>query len=309
MYRGYKVVACIPAGRRRVLELNLAHLRAQQGFLDGVMLWQNTDHTNDRGDAEFIESQRDGFVCPVPLDERFPSLRPKQLNTGRFYKYTTDPETIYVRLDDDIVWQHPDALRNLVDFRISHPEFFVVFANIWNNAVCSALQWEQGHLESVLGHGERVNRYCLDPVGWGDPGFAVRLHRLLLERVAAGTSDGLFVPSLTARTKWNSPLRFSVSCFAWFGSTWAEFDGELDGQEEEHWISLIHPEEAGVWNAICGDALVSHYSFFPQREALDGTDILDRYRVLAEARLHDAYYDMMLVAESWTPFEVSPWWE
>lgn len=308
MYRGFKVVACIPAGRKRVMELNLMHLRAQQGFLDGVMLWHNTDDRNDPEDDPFIEAQADDFVSVVPLDDFAPPLSPKQLNTGRFYRYTTEPGTIYIRLDDDIVWQHPDALRNLCDFRIEHPEFLVVFATIWNNAVCSALQWEAGHLESILATGERVNRYCMDPVGWKDGEFAVRLHNLLLDHIDAGTTEELYVPSIVAKVSDGSPLRFSVSCFAWFGEDWAVFDGDLKGEEEELWISVRCPEKWEVRNAICGNALVAHYSFVLQRPTLDQTDILDHYRKLAEARMHDAYYDILLANEDWTPFEVTPWW-
>lgn len=304
MHRGYKIVACIPAGRMAMLEPNLALLRTQQGFLDGVLLWVNTDVHHD---LVWMEAQRDGFVCPVPLDDREPPLKPKQLNTGRFYKYTTDPDTIYVRFDDDIVWQHPDALRNLVDFRIDHPEFFVVFANIWNNAVCSAIQWQRGTIQLPRGH--RISKHCMDPVAWGDGRFAVNIHELLLDRIDAGTTEELFFPSEVLETVDGRPLRFSVGCFAWFGSTWAEFGGELDGYEEESWITGDYPETHDVKNAICGDALVAHYAFFKQRDALAGTGILDRYRVIAYDRLHDEYYRLLGLAESWTPFRVGPWWE
>jgi hypothetical protein len=56
----------------------------------------------------------------------------------------------------------------------------------------------------------------------------------------------------------------------------------LDHYEEEHWLTVHRPEVVGKTNVILSDALVSHYSFFPQRKRLQETDILPRYRELAQ---------------------------
>lgn len=291
-HRGYKIVACIPAGRQRVLYPNLNHLRAQQGFVDEVQLWLNTPIHHD---VEFIKAQESDYIKVIPLDDEEPSRKPIQRNTGRFYRHTAETGTIYIRLDDDIVWQHPQALRNLVDKRIDQPEPFVVFANIWNNAVCSALQWQAGNI--TLRPGLRLNVHCMDPLGWGDGPFAEGLHRRLLEDVDAGRAGSLYLPDFELRGEKNHPIRFSVSCFAWFGHDFWPHVDDLWEREEEGWITGQVPKATGRFNLICGDALVSHYSFFKQRPHLDQTDILAEYVRLSEDALHDAYYDLLGAAD------------
>lgn len=288
MHRGHRVVACIPAGRRRVLEPNLHHLRANP-LIDEIQLWLNA---RTRHDIDFIRGQED--CRAILLDSEEPSRRPIQRNTGRFYRHTTDDDTVYIRFDDDIVWHHPDAVRNLVDMRLDNPLPFVVFANIWNNAITSYLQQAEGRLWATMYDGQPLyplTKFCMDPMAWENGEFAVRLHNLLLDNI--DEPEQFYLESQPLYDRTGRPLRFSVSCFAWFGHDFAPIVDDLWELEEEHFISRTYPMRAGKANWLCGDALVSHYSFHRQRTTLNETDILARYQGLAEDRLHDAYYEMM----------------
>lgn len=307
MYQNYKVVAFVPAGRERVLACLLPHLRAQRPLIDGVMLCENTD---DPTDLQYMRNEEDDFVRIVPLDNRRPPFEPKQLNTGRFYRNCIDKDTIYIRFDDDIVYIHPNAIINLLNSRLAHPEYFVIFANIWNNAIISSLQQQAGNLD--FSHGT-VKMNCIDNVGWKSPAFGRFLHNEFLRHYDEGSLEQLYIPDFRlVHIEQGLPraLRFSVSCFAWFGRDFAEWDGELSYQEEEHFISKWYPERVKTCNLICGDALVSHYSFFTQRAHLDSYDILPRYREIADNLLHDSYYKMLaLNDQNIAPFEVIPWWK
>lgn len=284
------MVAVIPSGRQRTMSLLLQYLRAQRGLVDEVQMWQNTD-PDQVSDREWIYSQRDDYCVVVELTNPT-RLRPKQRNTGRFYEQCcTDPQTVYVRFDDDIVWMAPDAISNLVDCRLDNPEPFVVFATIWNNAIESAVQQELGRIG--MEHG-KIKRHCVDPIGWGSPKFGVAVHEILLGHIAAGTTSQLHHPNILLEepdpvTGQPRPLRFSVSCFAFHG---ADFVAPI-GEEEEHFIALDYPRESHRHNLLCGDALVSHYSFFTQRPLLDTTDILERYQFWANETTHDAYYRLL----------------
>lgn len=313
-HRGYKVVACIPAGRKRTMEPLVQHINAQRPLVDGLMIWKNTKNLQD---LAYIDSLNDEFTQVMPLDDMQEFRTPLQTNTGRFYLNCTDHDTIYIRFDDDIVYIHEDAIRNLVDFRIDNPDPFVVFPVIWNNAVAMSYQQEAGHVDERHG---RVARYCMDQVGWSNPEFAVYIHKVLLDHIAAESVPKLFVDHVEL-TNW---LRFSVSCFAWFGKDWATFRGhtvkgvepvasQLWKVEEEHGVTEYMPRQVNRFNWICGNSIVSHYSFFKQRigpKGLDNTDILDQYREIAQRKLHDKYYDLIEVAnQELPPFEPKPWWE
>jgi hypothetical protein len=58
--------------------------------------------------------------------------------------------------------------------------------------------------------------------------------------------------------------------------------GVLVPDEEESWHTTHQPQVVGTPNILIGNALVSHFTFMPQRPHVLATDILDRYRQLAE---------------------------
>jgi hypothetical protein len=51
--------------------------------------------------------------------------------------------------------------------------------------------------------------------------------------------------------------------------------------EEESWHTIHRTVATGVPNMIIGNALVSHYTFGPQRGTVLPSGVLDRYRELA----------------------------
>ena len=79
-------------------------------------------------------------TCALPI------LRESQIPINwihsiyHFFKEYTDPNTIYLRFDDDICYIAPDAINNLLNFRIEHPEFFLVYPVIVNNSMNEFLE-------------------------------------------------------------------------------------------------------------------------------------------------------------------------
>jgi hypothetical protein len=74
------------------------------------------------------------------------------------------------------------------------------------------------------------------------------------------------------------------------GSEYAALNppGVLPFDEEESCHTVLWPEALGKTNQIIGNALVSHFTFGPQRHrpehaAVFNGEILDRYRALAAA--------------------------
>ena len=284
MINGRRVVAWTPYGRRRTYSILIKYLQrdVERGLVDEVWAFMNTDPVGQEDDIAYAHE----------LDERFPWFHlkhrpegvnlghlPKQRYTGLAYRYMTDPDTIYLRLDDDVVYLHEDAVENLVRARIEMPAPAAVFPIIINNAICSHFLQLCGKIPMQWG---TVNAYCMDPTGWANGPFAVKLHELLLSHIEAGTVEDLYLYQ-------DFPLQpgtqFSVSCFASLGSMYANLPhgpGVLVPDEEESFHTVHHPVATGVPNILRGDAIVSHYSFFPQHPFLNNTDLLDRYRELAD---------------------------
>ena len=285
---GRRIEVCIPYGRARTVSILLNYLRRDRNIVDRVNLWLNTDPDQSADVAWATEQERifHGWVRIVqnPTTVR---LRPKQLNTGFFYARATQPNTLYFRFDDDIVYVHPRYFAEQVAFREAHPEALLVMGSIVNNAVCSWVFQQRG----ILGreHGTVASPYCMDPVGWADAGFGIALHGRFLDDAFAGRVDRWLYaePHVLA-----DATRFSISNFLWTGEQAASWGGPTPNRDEEIFLTEEWPRQQRRWNVINGMALVAHYSFFTQR-ALDGTDVLDRYRRLSERELSHSYYRLL----------------
>lgn len=286
MINGKKVVAFTPYGRKNTVSVLKEYMlrEHEKGVIDEWWLCLNTD-PNQASDLKYayqIHKPHKNWIKIVERPRDVVRLTPKQRNTGYFYRYMTDVDTVYVRFDDDIVYLHDDAIKRLVEAKIRMGSTLTCFAYIWNNAVCSWFGQKHGKIPGASeGWPEVEQSYCMDSVGWARGDFAVKLHELLLSKIATGSVEDLFLYQ-------DIPLaprqQFSVSCFAVDGVDYAALTppGHLDYPEEEHWHTVHRPEKVGKDNVIVGDALVSHYTFFPQQKEVFATDILDRYRKIAE---------------------------
>ena len=267
MYRGFNIVVVVPAGRKRYLELQLPHVLKNRDIIDEYRYWVNT--TID-GDLEYMKHNSELYSGFVTLDiEDIKTMT--SFNIYKFFKRTVDQNTIYVRLDDDIVWMEKDSIKNLLDFRIDHPEYFLVYGNIINNTICDNIHQRLGVYNNV----EKIIDYDCIGNGWADPPLAIVKHKTFFANLKNGDAK---------RYKFNmwrlhSYERVSINCISWFGSEFASFDGNVGG-DEELWLACEKPKEMKKPNCICGSALFSHFAYYVQREEVDKTDILKTYSSL-----------------------------
>lgn len=279
-----RVVAWTPYGRRRTFSLLIKYLERDhaRGLVDEAWLYMNTDPVGQEDDIAYAHELAEQFDW-VKLKHRPEGIDlgplPKQRYTGLAYREMIDRDTVYVRLDDDVIYLHDDAIENLVRARLEMPAPVAVFPIILNNAIVSHFLQACGRVPMEWG---AVAPYCMDPVGWANGPFAVKLHELLLGHIEAGTVHELYMYQ-------DFPIapgtQFSVSCFASLGSMYADLPhgpGVLVPDEEESFHTVHEPVARGVPNILRGNALVAHWSFFPQKPFLDTTTLLDRYREIAD---------------------------
>jgi hypothetical protein len=265
----YRVIVVTPAGRERYLRLLAAHVLAQPE-VDEWHLWLNT---TDAGDLAFMHELAAMHV-KVRLVE--PPLHPPNgaATIGQFFRTTIARDAIYVRLDDDIAWLEPRFIARLVAERIADREPLFLYPLIVNNAVCSWLLQKFGKMQLNA----RLHPWCMDHAGWQSAEVAECLHRWFLARIRAGTFDEIRIPRVTAALS-----RISINCISWFGADLLSIGGEFPATDEEEFASVELPMRLGLVNRVSGEAICAHFAFYPQREHLDRTDLLERYRELAPA--------------------------
>ena len=250
------------------------------GFLDEWMLCVNTIVAEDIAYAEQLAAGHD-WIRLQYADRRCDSSDVARRNSflHQFYRYTTDPGVLYFRLDDDVVYVHPQALHRLAAAATGWDGIAAAFPVTITNAVMSWYLQQAGKIPRDFGVVERPG--AMTPVGWSDPRFAEGLHEYVLGHLEAGTPEDLFLDGPVTL----SPQHLSVSSYALPGSRLAGRDDALrvEGMDEERWMTETFPSVAGGANMIVNDALVCHYSFYPTFAHLNTTPILGRYRALAEA--------------------------
>jgi hypothetical protein len=281
MIDSHRVIAWTPWGRRKTTEILFEYLRRDHavGVVDEYWIYINVG-PGQESDVEYAHELAEQYDW-VHIKERpadCPQLTPIQRNTGFAYRYMTDPDSIYIRLDDDIVYIHPAAIARLARAKIQQPHTMACFALIWNNAICTHFLQAMNIVPREWGE---VRPYCMDANGWANGEFAVKMHHLLLDAIERDTVNDLY---LYQDVGLQLGQQFSVSCFASAGKDYAALPhgpGVLVPDEEESWHTIHRTQATGSPNVIIGNALVSHYSFGPQHGCLFPSNVLDRYRALA----------------------------
>lgn len=300
-----RVEAVVVYGRRDRVEILhrylLRNLKVNGGLLDKVIFVVYAAMEDDlRYLNELVEKHAPFYVIP-PVEGR---------RLAKIYSVCTDPETIYLKLDDDLVYISDEAIPDMVRERLRGRCSFVS-ANVVNHAILSAVhqdigairnffplddmgsprQWAQADdMEPPLAPiTKRAQSDCV----WRMWECAAWMHESLLSRLADGTQCAYdfgwhdfhahgfgrekgdkFVP--LAYTRWSiNMIAFKV---ADLGPA-----SPLDlAEDDESELSYVVPNRLGVRACAVGRALVAHYSYTLQDEELHAnTDILERYHNLS----------------------------
>lgn len=256
MYRGYKIITVTPAGRKNHLEILIPYLLKNKSIIDKHVFWINTSIPNDINYINKI----------VESNPFFSKIQGKNINgihsIHQFFTSCVNKNTIYIRFDDDICYIGEDAIKNLVDFRIDNPKFFLVYPIIINNSMDNYL---------IANKWKKVPGYPFDQ-NWYTSNVVVRKHQYFLDNI--NNVNNFYFSG-------GEPFRFisNINCICWFGKDFATFGGIVN-HDEERWLTTTKTLNLNKWNCICGNSIVVHYSFWTQRHHLNPS-ILEKYKELS----------------------------
>lgn len=266
-----KKIIVTPAGRKRYLEILIEYLKKQKNDFDEYHLWVNTTNEEDINYMLKLESEIE-WVKTVKINEPING----NLSICKFFKEYTDSDTAYLRLDDDIVYIENDAIKEIFNFRINNPEYFLVYGNIINNSVITHIHQRIGAIPTQpfgLNQYACWQEHGTPAMGWVDGNFASFVHENFITDLNNNDTNKYKFK------KWilSEYQRVSINVISWLGSEFSNFNGEV-GSDEEQWLSVDKPKMINKPNIIFGEKIFSHYAFFTQREIVDNNNFVNKYR-------------------------------
>lgn len=263
MYKNYKIVVNTAAGRRRYMQYLIPYIVACP-YVDRYDIWVNT---HNGADIEFFKQIASKFKM-VNLVWQPDGMVNGNASINAFYKACIEPNTIYFKMDDDIVWMEPELIEKMIQFRIDNPQYFLVTPLVINNSLSTYLLQLTGKIRLD----QYYNAESSHPILWKNGSFASALHNWFIENYLKNRNW----ETLYLGKKEMGMTRFSINAVLWFGEEMEKFGGDVPGDDEE-FLSCIYPTSQGLSNAWNGDAIVAHFAFFTQREELDRMGILEKY--------------------------------
>lgn len=266
MYKGYKIVVVTPSGRKKYQEILVKYLLKHTNIIDEYRIWVNTRCQYNISWYKELTKTHNWITTD------FRKSVGSNADINQFFDKCIDNNTIYIRLDDDIIYLNDNFLSNIIDFRIQNQDYFLVLGNIINNGICACLHQHIKAIELPI----QLNFYAMNQL-WKDPKLAKLVHEQFLKDVKNNDIEKYMKIDNHIMKFYR---RFSVNAICWFGSMFKTFNGYIPTKDEEKYLTEIHTKKHKLPNIICSNALCSHYSFRTQRKFLDQTDILYRYNNL-----------------------------
>mgnify|MGYP003289453194 CR=1 FL=1 len=268
MYRGYKIVLNTAAGRRRYMQYLIPYIVSCE-IVDRYDIWINT---HNGADIEFFKIMAHKYSI-IKLVWQPDGVVNGISSINAFYRQCVENETIYFKLDDDIVWMEPGLIEKMVKFRVDNPDYFLVSPLVINNSLSTYLL----QLEGKIKLDSYYASFASHPILWKSGTFATELHSWFINQYLRTRKW----TDLHLGKKEMGMTRFSINSVLWFGEMMQNIEGIVPGDDEEY-MSCIYPTLLGKSNAWNGDAIVAHFAFFTQREQLDKQNILEQYGEILE---------------------------
>lgn len=291
-----KRILVTPAGRKEYLEILSSYLIKYNDEFDVWRLWVNTNIKEDIDYMVNLEKEYD-FIeleyLDVPYESKKTTInwvtRNKEYDNifnvyfdknnitynfytptiGHFFKNCIDENSVYIRLDDDIVYIEKNSLKKLFDYRIEHEEFFLVYGNIINNPVISYIHQQK----NIIRLNKTLTKSFICPYGWLDQEIVYSIHKQFINNVINNDIDkykfGDYILSDFSRVQ--------INAISWLGKEFKLFGGVV-GDYEEQWLTEIKPVEINKPNMIFGDSIFAHFAFAQQHEYFLNHNLLYDYK-------------------------------
>lgn len=269
-----KKIICVPSGRKRYMSIQFEHILKARNYFDEYRIWLNTKNEED---IAFLYDLKANYNF-VTIDDRAIKEKWKGLGTnnaiGGFFNKCCDLDSLYLRIDDDVVWFEDRFFERMFSARSLDNEHMLIYPNIVNNACIDFLRKKK---RGILNHVD-LTFNCACENGWKNGKVCYEKHLDFLEKIENSKISDYKMDNFT-NVHHN---RISINSISWLGKDFSSFNGLVPFSDEEEWLSSVLPKQKNKPNLIIGDILCSHFAFFTQRGSFNEEAILNRYRNLSQ---------------------------
>jgi len=270
MYNDYKVKVLIFAGRKDTMSILMPQIKSE--FIDEIIIGVNT---NNQEDLNYIYSLKKTEPKITYLEVPKNIKKCSQESFRFFYTKMEDENTIYFKLDDDLIYIEPGYFEKTLKFRCDHPEYICVYPMIINNPLCNYL------LDNNI-----PMKYKKDNPGefmyatWKDPDVAAHLLSLFAQFKNESfwhIDNYVFGKERNYHLSGGRMIRPSINAICFFGKDFKTLKVKNYKSDDEEFLTN-QVFNCGRKSIIYGDTLVAHYAFYTQRKYLNSKNILKLYR-------------------------------
>nr|QBK91096.1 MAG: macrocin-O-methyltransferase [Pithovirus LCPAC202] len=253
----FKVKLVVPYGRRKVTQVLLLYILRELDVFDQVIFWENTANPDD---LIFLKEALSNINNP-----KFVTVNPTKVTGDKkgvfplyeaMYNRDSSDNTLWIKIDDDVVWVADGAFARLVEFAINNRYKNTIFsANVVNSGPLDALHQKTGASREGAIVFKAKNPYKQLMTFEG----AQQVHESLLDAISKGTTSKYHLDHSYLNAE-----RWSPNCIAWFGSLFDEKDFKCLGKNDEKYITKKLGKVKLKYPVVVPDALMCHYSFSEQ---------------------------------------------
>jgi hypothetical protein len=271
MYQGFKIKPLVFAGRKETMQILFPLIKSD--IIDEVLVCVNTRNGDDIAFIDqYTQSHPDFKKISIPGH-----IIGKPAAYTHMFSLMAEPDTIYIKLDDDLIYLSPGFFEELVEYRIANPEYLCIYPWVINNPLCN---WLGGWFKEFNNQSD-----CMFWT-WQDPNYAM----MLLTAFAEGKlpirqrADYVFDKK---DSFYRPEIRFSICpsinavCFWGRDCNDMNWAGRMPkyGSDEVFLTQGIFDEDGSTRkNIVYSKPVCAHYAFYTQRNVLNAMKVLEKYK-------------------------------
>ena len=227
----------------------------KEDCIDEIHFWENT---KDKEDLEFIRECEHSIdkAKIIKINARYGRERHERVSLFfHFYAKGFDDNTVFLKIDDDVIWMEEGTIESIAKFTIDNPQYVIVQANVINSPMIDHLHYRLG----IYPDYKDFITWDESGVGWHDAELAELKHCVLLKNIENSNIDKYRF------SRWECHgERVSINLICWNHNSFRYLDIDLGG--DEHDLTVRLPGKYGRKTCIFGEKIASHLAFYKQIE-------------------------------------------